>query len=310
MTNDKTPMHFHMSADYEANSSTQKSIGRQVIQIAIEMATINFNKPSIIKALDLACGPGNLTIEFHNALEKNFPGVNIHTTGLDYSEMNINLLKKNYAGTISGITASFYNLPVQTKNSDIIISNEGFHWQPPYAMSKMMFSYLDSPEKENYDRFALQNLETAFRNVYGSLKTGGIGVFQFGHKGQIKKLWDLVYDIFNEDAFKEYVSKINFPVYHPTVEDILNALITAGFLRENIEINAYPQDLMEESPSAVTAFYKAFSQPGLSQYLPPDILYHFYKRMEDRFNNIDMVEFRKNLLHRTLVKVRKGTFLQ
>ena len=239
-------------------------------------------------------------------LEKNFPGTNIHTTGLDYSEMNINLLKKNYAGTISGITASFYNLPVQTKNSDIIISNEGFHWQPPYAMSKMMFSYLDSPEKENYDRFALQNLETAFRNVYGSLKTGGIGVFQFGHKGQIKKLWDLVYDIFNEDAFKEYVRKINFPVYHPTVEHILSALIIAGFLRENMEIDAYTQDLMEESPSAVTAFFRAFSQPGLSQYLPPDILSHFYNRMEDRFNKMNMVEFRKNLLHRTLIKVRKG----
>src|SRR5450432_391170 len=305
MTNDETPMHFHMSADYEANSSTQKSIGRQVIQTAIEIARINFNKPPVIKALDIACGPGNLTIEFHNALEKNFPDADIHTTGLDYSELNINLLKKNYSEMISGIAASFYNLPVQTKNSDIIISNEGFHWQPPYAMSKMMFSYLESPEKENYDRFASQNLETVFRNVYGSLKTGGIGVFQFGHKGQIKKLWDLVYDIFKEDTFKEYVSKINFPVYHPTKECILNALITAGFLRENIEINAYSQDLMEESPSAVTAFYKAFSQPGLSQYFPPDILYHFYERMEEKLNYMDMVEFRKNLLHRTLIKVRK-----
>ena len=64
----------------------------------------------------------------------------------------------------------------------------------------MMFSSVEGPEKDNYERFALQNLETAFRNVYGSLKTGGIGVFQFGHQGQIKKLWDLVYDIFIEDA--------------------------------------------------------------------------------------------------------------
>ena len=74
MTNDKTTMHFHMSADYEANSSSQKSIGRQVIQTAIEMARINFNNLTVIKALDLACGPGNLTMEFHNALEKNFQG--------------------------------------------------------------------------------------------------------------------------------------------------------------------------------------------------------------------------------------------
>jgi len=306
MTSNKKPMHFHMSSDYEANSSTQKSSGRQVIQTAIEMARIHYNKAPVIKALDIACGPGNLTIEFHNALEKNFPGVNIHTIGLDYSEMNIDLLKKNYAEKISGITASFYNLPEETKNSDIIISNEGFHWQPPYVMSKMMFSYLDKLEKENYERFALQNLQTAFRNVYGSLKSGGIGVFQFGHQGQIKKLWDLVYDIFHEDAFEEYAGKINFPVYHPRVEDILNALITVGFLRENIEINAYPQDLTEESPSAVTAFYRAFSQPGLSQYLPTDILDQFYNRMEERFNNMDMVVFRKDLMHRTFIKVRKA----
>jgi hypothetical protein len=308
MTNDNTPMHFHMSEDYEANSSSQKSIGRQVIQTAVELARINFNKPPIIKAIDLACGPGNLTLEFHNALVKNFPGANINTTGIDYSEVNINMLRKSYAGLISGITASFYNLPVQTKNSDIVISNEGFHWQPPYAMSKMMFSYLESPEKENYDRFAMQNLKTAFRNVYGSLKTGGIGVFQFGHKGQIKKLWDLVYDIFNEDAFKEYVGKIHFPVYHPTVEDISNALLTAGFLRKNIEINAYRQDLIEESPYSITAFYRAFSHDGLSQYLPTDILNHFFKRLEDSLNNRDMGEFRQNMLHRTLIKVRKGGF--
>src|SRR5260221_13968595 len=102
-------------------------MGRRVIRPAKKMARKNLNKPAVIKALDLACGPGNLTIEFHNALEKNFPSANIHTTGLDYSEQNINLLKKNYAGMISGIVASFYNLPSQTKNSDIIISNEGFH---------------------------------------------------------------------------------------------------------------------------------------------------------------------------------------
>lgn len=298
-------MHFHMSTDYEANSSPQKSIGRQVIQTVIEMARTDFIKIPVIKALDIACGPGNLTIEFHNTLKKNFPGANIHTSGLDYSEMNIALLKKNYSGMISGITGSFYNLPVQTRNSDIIISNEGFHWQPPYPMSKIMFSYLDSPEKENYERFALLNLETAFRNVHKSLKTGGIGVFQFGHKGQVRKLWDLVYDIFNEAAFKAYISKINFPVYHPTVEHILNALMAAGFSREKIEINAFEQDLTEETSSAVTGFYKAFSYKGLSQYLPPHILNHFYRKMEDRLNNTDMEEFRKKLLHRTLIKVRK-----
>src|ERR1700733_12985008 len=132
MNKDKTPMHFHMSEEYEANSTTQKSIGRLVIQAAMELARIKFNSPPEITALDLACGPGNLTIEFHNALKNNFPGTIIHTTGLDYSEMNIDILKKNYAGEIAGITASFYYLPVQTKNSDIIISNEGFHWQPPY----------------------------------------------------------------------------------------------------------------------------------------------------------------------------------
>ena len=297
--------HFHMSENYYVNSSSQKAIGRVVISSAIEIARIHFPNPQIIRVLDIACGPGNLTIEFLHSLKSSFPNAKIDLMGFDYSEMNVNLLVKNSGGTIKGIVSSFYCLPIQTKDIDIIISNEGFQWQPHYAMSKIMFSYLGEPEKRDYELFALQNLETAFRNIYGSLKKGGMAVIQFGHHGQIKKIWDLVYDIFNEDPFQEYMNKVNFPVYHPTKKDILILLTRVGFLEKNINIDAFTQDITEETPLAITNFYRAFTQSGLSQFFNPDMLGNFYERMENKLNEMDIVAFRKDLLHRTLIKVIK-----
>jgi SAM-dependent methyltransferase len=301
----ETARHFDMSPDYNVHSASQKASGRLVIQSAVEMIKANKNRLPEIKALDLACGPGNLTIEFDQALKQAFPESKTETIGIDYSRTNIEMLNKNYAGVIRGIEASFYNLPPDVKNSDVVISNEGFHWQPAFEMSKIFYMYLEGSEKERHEQFALFNLQSAFKNVYESLRTGGIGVFQFGHKGQIKKIWELVNEILCEDEFVEYIRRIHFPVYHPTVEGIIHSLMAVGFSPENIVVKAFTEDLTETTPTAITAFYSAFSRPGLSQYLPPDLLDHFYSRFEKRLNNMDVTVFRKDLLHRTMVKVKK-----
>ena len=115
--------HFHMSEDYESNSSSQKTIGHSVIQCAVEMAKLELGDIQTIKALDIACGPGNLTIEFLHALEHNFPDATIDLAGLDYSEENVNRLIINSAGAVQGIVGSFYNLPTVRTNQNIIISN-------------------------------------------------------------------------------------------------------------------------------------------------------------------------------------------
>lgn len=297
--------HFHMGKDYELNSSSQKTIGRTVIQCAIEMAKSAFKNPESIKALDIACGPGNLTIEFLHALEDTFPGAEIELAGLDYSETNVERLIKNSEGKIKGIAASFYNLPAEAKDMNIIISNEGLHWQTPFKMSKIYFSYLDVEEKEKYELHALQNLETALKNIYESLQDGGIAVLQFGHQGSVGKHWDVIYSVFNEEPFNKFMDKINIPLYYLSTEQIYNTLLKAGFTKENIDINAFKQDMPEDNATAITNLHKAVSKEGYSKVMSPNITAAFYKRMEEKLSNMDINEFRKNQWHRTLIKLKK-----
>lgn len=297
--------HFHMSKDYELNSSSQKTIGRTAIQSAVEMAKSEFQNPKKIKALDIACGPGNLTIEFLNTLQDAFPHTRIELAGLDYSEINVKRLIENSEGKIKGIVGSFYKFPAETHGLNIIISNEGLHWQPPYKMSKIFYAYLEPPEKERYELFALQNLEIALKNIYDSLQNGAIAVLQFGHKDNLRKHWDIIYGVFNEHPFSEYMDKINFPIYHLSTELIYEALLKAGFTKNNININAFEQDLTEDTPAAITNLHRAVSQPGYSLVMPPDILEAFYKRFEEKLNDIDMDLFRKNQWQRTLIKLKK-----
>jgi SAM-dependent methyltransferase len=297
--------HFHMSDSYESNSSSQKTIGRTVIKCAVEMAKSEFQNPQKIKALDIACGPGNLTIEFLNALQDAFPDTIIELAGLDYSEQNVKRLIEKSEGRIKGIVGSFYNLPAETKGQHIIISNEGLHWQSPFKMSKIFFSYLDAEEKEKCELHALQNLETALKNIYESLQDGGIAVLQFAHEGNMQKHWDVIYSVFNEQPFNEYMNKINVPLCHLSIKQIHNALLKAGFAKENININAFEQDLAEDNATAITNLHRAVSQGGYSKVFPSKILEAFYKRVEEKLSSMDINEFRKNQWHRTLIKLKK-----
>src|SRR5258708_6877386 len=237
--------HFHMSDDYERHSASQKITGRYVIQHTIAMAKSQFGNPQRLRVLDIACGPGNLTIELQHALEESFPETEIDLAGLDYSEHNVHRLIGSSGRTVQGIVGSFYELPPAIKNEDIIFSNHGLHWQPPYGMSDIIYMYLGAEEREQYEEHALQNFKITLRNIHESMKDGAIAVLQFGHEGQIQKLWDLVHEIFDEPPFKEYKHKVNFPVYHPSVGNIYSSLKEVGFAKENINIKVFPQDLTE-----------------------------------------------------------------
>ncbi|HEV8083110.1 MAG TPA: methyltransferase domain-containing protein [Chitinophagaceae bacterium] len=298
--------HFHMSDDYELHSSSQKLTGRYVIQQTIEMAKSQFKNPRKLKTLDIACGPGNLTIELLHALEESFPATEIDIAGLDYSEHNIKRLIESSGRTVHGIVGSFYKFPSEIKNEDIIFSNHGLHWQPPYEMSDIMYMYLGSAERAQYEAQALQNFKTTLKNIHESMKDGAIAVLQFGHEGQIQKLWDLVYGIFDESPFKEYKEKVNFPVYHPSVENIYSFLKEVGFAEENINIKTFSEDLKEDTALAITNFFRGFTEPGIGQFFTQTNVEAFYKKIEEKLNEIDIDEFRKGLLCSTLIKLKKA----
>lgn len=299
--------HFHMSEDYESNSSSQKTTGRMVIKHVIEMAKSQFGNPQKLKVLDIACGPGNLTIELLHVLKESFPGTEIDIAGLDYSEHNVKRLIENSGKTVRGIVASFYKFPPEIKNEDIIFSNHGLHWQPPCEMSDIMYMYLASEEKTQYEAQALQNFKTSLINIYGCMNDSAIAVLQFGHEGQIQKLWDLVHEIFDEPLFKKYKHKINFPVYHPSIENIYSSLKEAGFTEENINIKTFAENLTEDTALSITNFFRGFTEPGVRQFFTQNTVEVFYKKIEEKLNNTDINEFRKGLLRTTLIKFKKIT---
>ena len=98
--------HFHMSADYKLHSLSQTSIGQIVIESVVDVAKRELGKFEELKVLDLACGPGHLTIELKQNLESEFPHTPIELTGLDYTEENINRLVRNSNRDIKGIVGS------------------------------------------------------------------------------------------------------------------------------------------------------------------------------------------------------------
>ncbi len=297
--------HFHMSDDYEYHSSSQKRTGRFVIQQTVEMATSQFKNPQKLKVLDIACGPGNLTIEFFHALQQSFPDTKIDMAGLDYSEHNVKRLIESSGKTVQGIVGSFYKFPPEIKNEDIIFSNHGLHWQPPYKMSDIMYMYLGYEERAQFELQALQNFKITMRNIHEAMNDGGIAVLQFGQERQIEKLWDLVHEIFNHSPFKEFKSKVNFPVYHPSVENIYSSLKEAGFAEENINLKTFAEDLEEDTALDVTNFFRGFTEPGIRQFFTQNNVDVFYKKIEYELNNTNINEFRKGLLRSTLIKLKK-----
>jgi SAM-dependent methyltransferase len=297
--------HFHMSNDYEKNSSSQKTIGQKVIENSAKSAAANFEEAEKLVVLDIACGPGNLTMELKKKLEETLPKTHVDMIGMDYSKENVDKMIQNYSGEITGIIASFYQLPIGKESVNMITSNEGFHWQPPYEMSEIIYSQLPEEEKKQYETWALENFKTAMQNVHDALKEGGIAVLQFGHEGQLQKLWDLIKDTLDEEKFKDYKSKVNFPLFYPKVEDIQKTIADVGFKPENVELDAFNQDLTEKTPEEISGFLQAFSRPGFSKFFSEEDLNDFYTQIENKLKNMNIDEFRKDQWCRTLVNLKK-----
>lgn len=298
--------HFDMGEEYEKHSASQQEIGRFVNQSVVEAAVANFSDQAEISVMDLACGPGNLTMQLQKDLKAALPKTKISVAGLDYTASHVSNLARKSEGSVRGIAGSFYDLPVEERSQDIITSNEGLHWQPPRELDEIIYSQLPTAEKENYRKWALENFQKAIKEVFTALKEDGIAILQFGHEGQLEKLFNLIRDTLNEERFRKYKSGINIPLYYPTLEEIKASFRDAGFSEKNVEINAFNQDLVESTPKSVVQFYEAVSRPNfLRVFESEEETDAFYQRMEARLSEMDMDEFRKDQWHRTIVKTKK-----
>ena len=194
---------------------------------------------------------------------------------------------------------SFYE-PLKLKNQDLITSNEGLHWQPPYQMSEIIYFQLPLEERQRYELWALKNFKKALTNIHNSLRNGGIAVLQFGHEGQLQKLWDVVGETISETQFAEYKYPVNFPLYYPDKNNLNTILSEVGFT--NITVKVFKQNLTEKTPESIVSFLKAFTQPRFSKLFNPDDLNQFYSKINLKLAEKNLDEFRKNQWHRTLIK--------
>lgn len=296
---------FFMGETYERHSRSQRDIGRLLIDAAVAAAQEEGIKSRKLRLLDLACGPGNLTCQLERRLKNSFPNVEVAVTGLDQSSDSIHRLTESSQGSITGIVGSFYDSSVYPNDLDMIVSSEGLHWQPPHEMNEIIYSHLPAEERADYRAWALINLKQAIKNIYDSLKEGGKAVLQFGHEGQLQKLWNLIRDILSEERFRKYKGTVNFPLYYPSVEEIQSVLRETGFTEDNTDVNSFEQDLSENTPEAIRGFLEAFSRPGFSAVLSSEDLDVFYARVQEKLCNMNIDEFRRKQWQRTLVKLKK-----
>jgi len=299
--------HFHMSEAYAENSSSQRTIGQITIGKAVESlaAMAAAGGKNCFYVLDLACGPGNLTCDLRDAIAAELPGRQIVVTGLDYSRMNVDKLIENSRGEIRGLVGSFFEASSLPDGVDLIFSNEGLHWQPPHEMDEIIYSHLDPGRKEQYIQWAMQNFKTALQNIFDSLADNGVAVLQFGNEGQLSALWRLIRDVLNQTGFSGYKPSISFPLFYPTLDQMGEAVKDAGFRDADIGIEAFNQDLTENTPEVITAFLRAFSEPALRREMDEDVVAAFYSAVSQKLANTDLDAFRKDAWHRTLVTLKK-----
>lgn len=274
--------HFHMSDRYAEHSSSQEDIGNMAIKKAVSMLRQNCVAGDTVKVLDVACGPGNLTCDLLTALATELPDNEFEVIGLDYSEENVKRLVARSRRRIQGLVGSFFDESLMPQGEDLIFSNEGLHWQPPFEMSEIVYSHLDEELRAEYEIWAVLNLEIVLRNIHHSLSSDGVAVLQFGREGQLGSLWKLVKEVLEQPQFLSSKRAINFPLFYPNLKQITSALQRVGFQGEDkIEVDAFNQDLVEDTPGEIAAFFRAFSESAFRRVMDEQTLEAFYAEFKN-----------------------------
>jgi len=298
-----------MTSEYVNNSASQQSIGRVTIDALVQEIGTKISSEGVdrgkLRGLDIACGPGNLTIELRDVLQANFPGNALELSGLDYTEENVKRLLEASRESVGGIVGSFFDMQADPASVDFVFSNEGLHWQPPYEMDEIIYTHLPDEQRAEYERQALANFEAAIANIFNYLDEDGVAVVQFGHAGQLRKLWDLLKQVFDEEAFCKAKKNFTMPLFYPTEAQIKEAFRKAGFQDSHFDISAFNQDLVEDSPEKILGFFRAFSESGLQACMSDSKVEAFYQVLGEKLEQMDVAEFRKDQWHRTLVRARK-----
>lgn len=273
---------FTMSDDYSENSKSQIHIGVRVIQ---KLDTLVDDNATL---LDIGCGPGVLTEQIKNRFRKK----NLSVYGMDIDGKIIKKASSMYKD-IHFFVASFFDEKL-AKDFDYIFSNEALHWTPKipkefYTEEGIIYYFFNEEKKYEYRKWGLEN----FKQILNFIEQRFIknAVLQFG----LDKQLDGVYKVINDTILELYpddLSKIKFPLFYPTKEEVENIIISYT----NLHIDKCETEvvsLSESTTEEIVGFIRGFAHNFLVGVLGEERVLNFYTHLEKKINgNIEQI--RKN----------------
>lgn len=235
-----------MSAGYARQSRSQASIGARLAAI------LKRHVSGGGEAVDLGCGPGNVT-----ALLQRVLGARWRVHGLDADVSAIRRARKAHRGVTFSV-GSFYGEP--SRRFDAAFSNEAWHWMPAlparfYREPGTHYYWFSPSGRGAFRRWAAGRRLRAFRFLARSLAPGGVAVLQFGLDGQLRK---------THGALNRSVGgarKVKFPTYYGTAAEAVRLARRAGLrVRERTTL---VEDLKERTSAEIAAFVRGYAEPRL-----------------------------------------------
>lgn len=277
-----------MDHNYDTKSLSQFSIGKRILSILESHIVNRGNIPT--KLLDIGCGPGNLTNEIYNSLNKH----NVKITGMDVDQDALTKAKFKYKN-ISFIQNDIYH-PLKLDEYDYIFSNEVLHWMPKVperllVQEHILYYFFEQRVKEEYKNWGLSNYKVSFNNIYRFLAPGGKAFLQFGLNHQLFNVYRTINEILREN-FREHCKEIVYPLFYPELEEVIEIAEGVGF--KVLHAQLMKEDLVEEDAEQIFNFIHGFSSNYLIQQLGNDQAETFFANLKKYFHEQDLASIKKD----------------
>jgi trans-aconitate methyltransferase len=212
--------------DYANYSRSQQQWGRELIK------KLNISGDESI--LDIGCGDGKITAEIANLVPD---GIVI---GIDSSQEMISLAAQKYP-KCEHPNLHFKLLAAADIDYqgifEIVFSNAVFHW--------------------------IQDHEHLLKKIHAALKPGGRVLLQMGGKGNAAGIIDVLSEVINSGAWKNYFKDFSIPYYFYSPENYEEWIHHTGFIKSRTEL--IPKEMIHASRDEFKGWIRTTWLPYLKQ---------------------------------------------